>query len=193
MSDHRVAKRHKWRLACEVVSEGRSQRAIVIDLSTTGIFVQTGTRVPPGSEVEVRLLLPDATEPILLRAKVARNKQVPPQLTSVARGGVGLRILEAPTAYYETIGSLEGGDSPRQPNAVAAPEPDKSALPRTAEAIGWTPLAQRRDPRRVARRGACTRARASGCGLGSSHGRRDRLSRMALRATGMPSHAVMTD
>jgi PilZ domain len=126
VSDHRVAKRHKWRLACEVVSEGRSQRAIVIDLSQTGIFVQTGTRVPPGSEVEVRLLLPDATEPILLRARVARNKQVPPQLTSVARGGVGLRILDAPAAYYETIGSLEGGDSLRQANAVAAPEPDKT-------------------------------------------------------------------
>lgn len=121
MSDQRIAKRHKWRLACEVVSDGRSQRAIVLDLSKSGIFVQTGTRLPPGSEVEVRLLLTDTSEPILLRASVARNKQVPPQLTSVARGGVGLRILDAPAAYYDTIASLEGGDSLRQASAPAAP------------------------------------------------------------------------
>ena len=121
MSDLRSAKRHKWRLACEIVSDGRSQRAIVIDISESGVFVQTGTRLPPGSEVEVRLLLTDATEPILLRAMVARNKQVPPQLTSVARGGVGLRILDAPAVYYETIASLDGGDSRRQPSAPAAP------------------------------------------------------------------------
>ena len=130
MSDPRVAKRHKWRLACEVVSDGRSQRAIVIDISRTGVFVQTGTRLPPGAEVAVRLLLTDATEPILIRAKVARNKQVPPQLTSVARGGVGLRILDAPQAYYETIASLEGGDSRRQPSVTvatpAAPEPART-------------------------------------------------------------------
>ena len=117
-----IAKRHKWRLPCEVVSsDGRSQRAIVVDLSETGVFVQTGTRLLPGSEVNVRLLLTDATEPIQLRARVARNKQVPPQLTSVARGGVGLKILDAPAAYYETIASLEGADSLRQPSAPAAP------------------------------------------------------------------------
>jgi Tfp pilus assembly protein PilZ len=130
VSKDRIAKRHKWRLACEVVCDGRSQRAIVIDLSQTGVFVQTGTRLPPGSEVEVRLLLTDAAEPILLRATVARNKQVPPQLTSVARGGVGLRIVDAPAAYYETINSLEGGDSRRQPSTPAAlpaaPEPAKT-------------------------------------------------------------------
>lgn len=120
VSEPRVAKRHRWRLACEVVCDGRSQRAIVIDLSETGVFVQTGTRLPPGANVDVRLMLTDATEPILLRAKVVRNKQVPPQLTSVARGGVGLKIVDAPNAYYATIASLEGGDSRRQTGAPAA-------------------------------------------------------------------------
>lgn len=120
MSEDRVAKRHKWRLACEVVCDGRSQRALVIDLSQTGVFVQTGTRLPHGAQVDVRLMLTDATEPILIRAIVARNKQVPPQLTSVARGGVGLKIVDAPSAYYETIASLEGGDSRRQTSAPAA-------------------------------------------------------------------------
>ncbi len=122
MSQDRAAKRHRWRLACEVVCEGRSQRAIVLDMSETGIFVQTGTRLPPGAEVEVRVLLTDGAEPMSLRAKVARNKKVPSQLTSVARGGVGLKILDAPAAYYQTIASLAGTDTPPQPSATIAPQ-----------------------------------------------------------------------
>jgi hypothetical protein len=123
----RVAKRHKWRLACEIVSEGRSQRAIVIDLSETGLFAQTSTRLPPGSVVEVRVRLTESAEPIQLRAQVARNKQVPPQLTSVARGGIGLRLLDAPAAYFEQIHALDGsGDGKRATTAATAPTPMKA-------------------------------------------------------------------
>jgi hypothetical protein len=111
-------------LACEIVSEGRSQRAIVLDLSETGLFVQTGsTRLPPGSVVDVRVRLADGAETVLLRAKVARNKQVPPQLTSVARGGIGLRILDAPAAYYEQIQALDGDTKRSTPAATATPTP----------------------------------------------------------------------
>jgi hypothetical protein len=118
VGENRIAKRHKWRLPCEIVSDGRPQRAIVIDLSETGLFVQTGTRLPPGSAVEVRLLLPDATQATVLRARVARNKQVPQQLATVARGGVGLRILDAPRAYYATIAALEEGGAARAQGAA---------------------------------------------------------------------------
>jgi Tfp pilus assembly protein PilZ len=106
-----------------VVSEGRSQRAIVLDISESGLFVQTGTRLPPGSEVELRLRLEQVEEPVVVRARVARNKQVPPQLTSVARGGVGLKILDAPAAYYEHINALA-----REMKAPAAPA--EPAVPR---------------------------------------------------------------
>jgi hypothetical protein len=127
VADGRVAKRHKWRLPCEIVSEGRSQRAIVLDLSESGLFVQTSTRLPPGVEVEVRVRLADSAETVL-RAQVARNKQVPAQLTSVARGGVGLRILDAPLAYYEQVNALDNvaGEGVRIVGAaapVAAPSP----------------------------------------------------------------------
>jgi Tfp pilus assembly protein PilZ len=114
------------------VSEGRSQRAIVLDLSETGLFVQTGTRLPPGSEVEVLVRLAESVEPVRLRAQVARNKQVPPQLTSVARGGVGLRILDAPPAYYQQIDALDGSGKKRSP-ADAAPAPTPTPAPAPAK------------------------------------------------------------
>jgi hypothetical protein len=92
----------------------------VLDISETGIFVQTSTRLPPGSEVEVRVRLTDSAEPVHLRAQVARNKLVPQQLTSVARGGVGLKILRAPPAYFEQISALDGAGEKRSPVAAAA-------------------------------------------------------------------------
>jgi Tfp pilus assembly protein PilZ len=121
VAEGRVAKRHKWRLPCEIVSDGRSQRAIVIDLSESGLFVQTSTRLPPGAEVEVRVRLAESAETVQLRAQVARNKQVPPQLTSVAHGGVGLKILDAPLAYYEQVDALDAAGDGKRPATAAAP------------------------------------------------------------------------
>jgi hypothetical protein len=117
MSESRVAKRHRWRLPCEIVFEGGTQRALVIDLSSTGIFVQTGVRLRPGADVEIRLQLEHLSEPVLLRARVARAKHVPTHLTTVARGGVGLHLREAPAAYLEAIAALESG-KPLRGNVV---------------------------------------------------------------------------
>lgn len=129
MGESRSAKRHKWRLPCEVVAEGRSQRAIVLDLSESGLFVQTGTRLPPGAEVEVRVRLADSAEIVTLRAQVARNKQVPPQLTSVARGGVGLKILDAPLAYYDQVNALDSSGGKQSVPAAEAGAPAATAPP----------------------------------------------------------------
>jgi hypothetical protein len=109
MAENRVAKRIRRRMACELRAEGRRQRAIVLDFSRTGLFVQTSARLSPGAQVELWLQFEDQREPILLRAVVARQKAVPSNLTSVAQGGIGLRIVDAPRAYYELCG--EAGDA----------------------------------------------------------------------------------
>lgn len=133
MAEGRVAKRHRWRLPCEIVFDGVAQRAIVLDLSASGIFVQTGARLRPGSDVEIRLQLDTESEPLLLRASVARAKQVPSQLTTVAHGGVGLRLLNAPNAYFEAIAALESGKSLRgHVVASGAPVENKRSDPAPA-------------------------------------------------------------
>jgi hypothetical protein len=104
-------------MACELKADGRQQRAIVIDLSTTGLFVQTSARLSPGAQVELWLQFEDLREPILLRAAVARQKAVPSNLTSVAQGGIGLRIVDAPRAYYDLLGE----PGPPAPGATTAP------------------------------------------------------------------------
>lgn len=133
MSEQRVAKRIRRRMACEIQADGRQQRAIVLDLSRTGLFVQTSARLSPGSVLDLSIPS-EGREPIVLRAAVARQKAVPSNLTSVAQGGVGLRILDAPRAYYELIGErppLPGrAAGPPAPGAPAAPAPPAAERPR---------------------------------------------------------------
>jgi Tfp pilus assembly protein PilZ len=109
MGETRSAKRHKWRLPCEILFDGGRQRSFVLDLSETGLFVQTGARMKPGARVQVRIALDGAAEPLLLDAFVARAKPVPAQLASVAHGGVGLQLHHPPKAYLDALATLEGG------------------------------------------------------------------------------------
>lgn len=103
-------------------------RAFVLDLSSTGLFVQTGARMRPGADVQVRLQLASLSEPLLLHARVARTKQVPTQLTTIAHGGVGLHLRDTPRPYLEAIALLERGSGLR---AADAPKPD--ATPATTD------------------------------------------------------------
>lgn len=137
LGEHRAAKRFRRRTACELRADGRQQRAIVLDVSRTGLFIQTSARLSPGTEVEVVVQFEGQREAMLLRARVARQKAVPSNLTSVAQGGVGLRILDAPRSFYQMIGEQDGGSTAPPLRAAPpakvpeAPAPAaKPALPR---------------------------------------------------------------
>jgi Tfp pilus assembly protein PilZ len=125
MGEQRVARRFRRRTACELRADGREQRAIVLDVSRTGLFVQTSARLSPGSQVEVLVQFEGQPEPMLLRARVARQKAVPSNLTSVAQGGIGLRLVEAPPSFYRMIGEQDGG--PTTPPRPAQAPPPKAA------------------------------------------------------------------
>jgi hypothetical protein len=99
----------------------------VLDLSATGLFVQTGARLKPGVEVEVRLALESVPQPLVLRARVARAKQVPQQLMSVAQGGVGLRLISPPRAYIDALRKFEEGTILRSGNGEQPQEPRPAA------------------------------------------------------------------
>jgi hypothetical protein len=113
--ERRRVQRVKRRLPCEFLHEGNRHRGIVVDLSSTGLFLQTDTALGPGAEIEVHLSgqrFPDLT----LRAVVARRRFTPAVLATMIRRGVGLRLLEPPPEYVEALRRLgsEGSDEPRE-------------------------------------------------------------------------------
>jgi hypothetical protein len=122
--DRRRAGRVKRRIPCEIHFNGQWQPALVLDVSSNGLFVQTRTPIDPGTEIRVRLRLPGRSEAIELSAAVARARRTPARLASVASAGLGLRIRTAPNAYYEFLAGITPGRETPAPEAPS-PEPPK--------------------------------------------------------------------
>jgi len=102
-------------MACRLVLGRQRFSGLVLDLSASGIFVQTTAKPRPRDPVTIDLNVPGHREPIRLEAHVARLFVVPAQLATVAQGGVGLRILNAPEAFFQLLRQIQlegqGGSS----------------------------------------------------------------------------------
>src|SRR4030095_3531030 len=106
----RRAQRIKRRVTCELKLAGRSYRGIVLDLSETGVFVQTEASPAGNERLRIKFHAPDGGE-FEVDATVARRQVAPPQLTTVVRGGLGLRVEHPPEAYFRLIG-LAAAEAP---------------------------------------------------------------------------------
>jgi hypothetical protein len=120
----RVAKRARRRLACRIVVGRQRFSGVILDLSASGMFVQTSAKPRPLEAVGIEISLPGHREPLRVDAEVARLRLVPGQLVIVAQGGVGLRITNAPEAYFAFLravlpaGSVPAPESPSAANPV---------------------------------------------------------------------------
>ena len=89
-----------------------------------------------GTEIEIHITNPSstATPPIIfVRAIIARKLMVDRRLSSLASGGLGLRITAAPPSYYEALGVPAPSDA--EIEIPLAPRPEKPE-PATATAAG---------------------------------------------------------
>jgi len=112
----RQGNRRKRRMPC-TFSVGESQHnALLLDLSCSGLFIQTTARTEPGQQFEVALSDRSGTD-LRLKVEVVRRKVVPPRLVTVAQGGVGVRILEAPDEYRALLRELGIPDDAPKPAA----------------------------------------------------------------------------
>ncbi|MBW2289601.1 MAG: PilZ domain-containing protein [Deltaproteobacteria bacterium] len=109
------APRKKKRLSCEIVSNESRFSGIAIDISATGLFIQTNVKPTPGTLIEVGISLPGVDEPVRMEARVARKKIVPPELLTLAHGGIGLALVQPAEAYLDFVAAM----SPEHAEAVA--------------------------------------------------------------------------
>lgn len=104
--DKRAETRTKKRLACAIYIKGARQLGIVLDVSSRGLFVQTNAKPTPGESVRIELTLPGQSKQTTLLATVARVRMVPPQLLSVAQGGIGVVLSSPPEEYFVFVGKV---------------------------------------------------------------------------------------
>jgi len=126
---NRLFERKKRRMPCSVVFEGRKHSGLVLDVSPGGLFIQTSAKVQPGDRLDLQLSIPGETHMVHMQVEVARKVVVPPRLLAVAHGGIGVRILHAPEAYYTFMETLGIGSDPGQfkANAVKTLHSDKGS------------------------------------------------------------------
>jgi Tfp pilus assembly protein PilZ len=127
MSERRQTQRSKKRISCALTVNGHRYAGMVLDVSATGVFVQTSAAPKVGSHVTLELQL-SGIETLPIRARVARRRSVPTRLKSIAHGGVGLALEGAPEEYFRLIGELQA--SQEAPPPVKEEPPVKEA-PRT--------------------------------------------------------------
>lgn len=101
----RVNDRTRRRMPCDVTIGGRHHNGLVINYSPSGLFIQTSAKAKPGDRLDVQLSLPGISDQLTLQVEVVRKKVVPPQLRTVAGGGLGVRIVRAPEEFYRHLGA----------------------------------------------------------------------------------------
>jgi hypothetical protein len=129
--------RSKRRMPCRVHADGRVHNGIVLDLSGSGLFIQTSAKLSPGVRVDLDLSL-EEKDTARMHVEVVRRKQVPAQLLTVAQGGVGVRIISAPEQFYRFLHELQlkereaRGDSGSEATPIAPPARPAAASAKAA-------------------------------------------------------------
>ena len=100
------APRQRKRISCELVVNGSRYSGIVLDVSASGMFVQTTVKPGAGDDVTVKLKIPGTDEAISVDTRVARKKIVPSQLLAVAQGGLGLAVTRPAARYLDFVAAM---------------------------------------------------------------------------------------
>ena len=98
--------RYKKRLPCRLTQRSRAYSGMVLDISRTGLFVQTGADAKPGESLEVKLNSGLNESEIPVTARVVWKRQVPHQLRRISEGGLGLQVHHAPESYYSLLAQI---------------------------------------------------------------------------------------
>ena len=131
----RVFERKRRQMPCTLTLDGRHHGGLILDLSPGGLFIQSRTKLTPGDRIEVQMTIPGVEGRVKLQVEVVRKVIVPTRLLKIARGGVGVQIINAPEAYYQFMELLgvttDSGSS--EPAQSGNPSADTAATPPVAE------------------------------------------------------------
>ncbi len=116
--DTRAEPRFRKRIPCKLTRSRSTFSGFVLDVSRTGLFVQTSAAAKAGDELEVLLHRREPEAAIVLNAQVAWLRKVPLQLRGVVEGGLGLQIRYAPESYYALLAEAAQGLAPVRRSAV---------------------------------------------------------------------------
>ncbi len=105
----RAEPRFRKRIPCKLRRSQSMFSGLVLDVSRTGLFVQTSAAAKAGDEIEVLLSRRESEAAIVLNAQVIWRRKIPLRLRSIVEGGLGLQIRYAPEPYYVMLAEASQG------------------------------------------------------------------------------------
>src|SRR5262249_9053518 len=96
--------RKKRRIPCQLWVGEREHSALILDVSPSGLFIQTHAKPQRGERLRVQFSHDDAL--LELKVEVVRTETVPPNLLAATKGGIGVRIVNAPEEYYQMLAGI---------------------------------------------------------------------------------------
>lgn len=108
-SNRNAEPRFKKRLPCKLRLGKQVYTGLVLNVSRTGLFIQTSALPEKGEAIAVTLNERAKTDDIEVAAEVIWQRKVPHQLRTVAEGGLGVEIRYAPESYYSILAAAAQG------------------------------------------------------------------------------------
>ena len=102
----RIFERKRRQMPCTLMLDGRHHGGLILDVSPGGLYIQSSAKIKPGDQLEIQMTIPDFEGRLQLQVEVVRKVIVPARLLKIAHGGVGVRIINAPEAYYQFMDDL---------------------------------------------------------------------------------------
>jgi hypothetical protein len=102
----RIFERKRRQMPCTLTLDGRNHGGLILDVSPGGLYIQSSAKIKPGDQIEIQMTIPGVEGRHQLQVEVVRKVIVPVRLLKIAHGGVGVRIINAPEAYYQFMDDL---------------------------------------------------------------------------------------
>jgi hypothetical protein len=131
----RIFERKRRQMPCTLTLDGRNHGGLILNLSPGGLFIQSSAKIKPGDPLEIQTTLPGVEGRVRMQVEVVRKVVVPTHLLKVARGGVGVRIINAPEGYYQFMEALGINAEPAREESASSEDP-------SAESNATSPVAE---------------------------------------------------
>ncbi len=104
-SDNRIRTRYRRRYIVRFGRETASCTGMILNLSTTGLFLASTSIYRPGNQLLLDFRVGGI--PYTLEAVVRWARQAPPSLVRQVPSGMGIEIISPPEAYLKLVASLK--------------------------------------------------------------------------------------
>ena len=105
--EKRDLSRHGKRLIVKFGEDSPIRTGFTGDISLTGLFIKSPQVYPPGTHLEIELILPDSRVFSLL-GKVMWAKKIPQSMIRFAKkGGMGIQLMPAPEEFKRFVESIK--------------------------------------------------------------------------------------